>query len=209
LTAEGFDPYRIWLGIPREEQPPNHYRLLGIGVFESDPDVIAHAADRQMAHVRTFQTGQYSALSQEILNRLAAVRVCLLDPDKKARYDAELRAQLASRAPPPAPPPRAATPPPPRLEPKSPPPATRPDIPQITASPELLRTRAAGGQLRRRTKASWVVPVLAIILATLLVIALVIIKSRQSNRIRSPVPSGTPGFVLPCGKSETILTSVA
>ena len=26
---EKFDPYHIWLGIPPEEQPPNHYRLLG------------------------------------------------------------------------------------------------------------------------------------------------------------------------------------
>jgi hypothetical protein len=178
LTAEEFDPYRIWLGIPREEQPANYYRLLGIGLFEPDPDVIAHAADRQMAHVRTFQTGQYSALSQEILNQLSAARVCLLDTAKKAQYDAELRAELASKGPPPAPPPRAAEPTPPRVEPQSPLPVTPPDIPEITASPELLRTRAAGGQLRRRKKASWVVPVLAIILATLLVIGLVILKSR-------------------------------
>ena len=34
---EAFDPYYKWLGIPREEQPPNHYRVLGIRVFEEDP----------------------------------------------------------------------------------------------------------------------------------------------------------------------------
>ncbi len=56
---ESFDAYRKWLGIPREEQPPNHYRLLGIGLFESDVDVISNAADRQMAHVRSFQTGRH------------------------------------------------------------------------------------------------------------------------------------------------------
>ena len=67
-----FDPYRKWLGIPVEEQPPNHYRLLGIGLFESDHDVISNAADRQMAHVRTFQSGSYSQLSQRLLNELAA-----------------------------------------------------------------------------------------------------------------------------------------
>ena len=48
------DPYHVWLGIPPEEQPPNHYRLLGIAMFESQPDVIATAADRQMGHLRTF-----------------------------------------------------------------------------------------------------------------------------------------------------------
>jgi hypothetical protein len=131
-----------------------------------------------MAHVRTFHTGQYSALSQEILNQLATARVCLLDPAKKAEYDAELRAELASKGPPPAPPPRVAAPTPPQVETASAPPVAEPGIPEITASPELLRTRAAGGQLRRRKKASWAVPVLAIILATLLVIALVIFKSR-------------------------------
>ncbi len=56
----GFDPYRKWLGIPPAEQPPNHYRLLGIGLFESDAEVIASAADRQMSHVRNFQSGGFA-----------------------------------------------------------------------------------------------------------------------------------------------------
>ena len=33
-AAKGFDPYYRWLGIPPEEQPPDHYRLLGVKVFE-------------------------------------------------------------------------------------------------------------------------------------------------------------------------------
>ena len=80
---EGFDPYRKWLGIPAHEQPPNHYRLLGVGLFESDPDVIAGAADRQMSHVRSFLSGQYAGMSQYVLNELAAARMCLLDPQQK------------------------------------------------------------------------------------------------------------------------------
>ena len=55
---DSFDHYYEWLGIPREQQPPNHYRLLGIELFESNADVIEHAADRQMAHVRSFQHGK-------------------------------------------------------------------------------------------------------------------------------------------------------
>lgn len=93
MTVE-FDAYRKWLGIPPEEQPPNHYRLLGIGLFESDPDVIANAADRQMAHVRTFQTGKHSAVSQKLLNELAAARICLLDAKKREAYDSQLRDRL-------------------------------------------------------------------------------------------------------------------
>ncbi len=111
-----FDPYRKWLGIPSEEQPADHYRLLGIGLFESDPDVIANAADRQMMHVRSFQGGRYAALSQRILNELSAARVCLLDPQQRAAYDAKLKATLTAHfaaahpAGPPASPPPASPP---------------------------------------------------------------------------------------------------
>ncbi len=35
-----FAPYHKWLGIPPADQPANHYRLLGLNLFESDPDVI-------------------------------------------------------------------------------------------------------------------------------------------------------------------------
>lgn len=98
---EDFDPYRKWLGIPPAEQPPDHYQLLGVGRFEDDADTISNAADRQMAHVRTFQTGPHSGVSQKLLNEIAAARVCLLDRPKKAEYDARLHAKLAREAVPP------------------------------------------------------------------------------------------------------------
>jgi hypothetical protein len=109
--SEAFDPYLNWLGIRDPKRPPNHYRLLGIDLFESDPEIISVAADRQMAHVRTFQTGKHSALSQRLLNEIAAAKLCLLNPAKKAEYDAMLRAEEAARACPAAPP-VAASPPP-------------------------------------------------------------------------------------------------
>jgi hypothetical protein len=98
--TKSFDPYHKWLGIPPEEQPPHHYRLLGIGLFESDPDVIEGAADRQMAHVQTHKTGPNTTYSQQLLNELAAAKLCLLDPAKKLAYDEELKARLAAKAPP-------------------------------------------------------------------------------------------------------------
>lgn len=93
-----FDPYHKWLGIPPVHQPVDHYRLLGIAVFESDGEVIANAADQRMAHVRTFQMGQHTADSQRILNELSAARVCLLDPDKKEEYDAQLKQRQKNTA---------------------------------------------------------------------------------------------------------------
>lgn len=96
--SQAFDPYHKWLGIPKDEQPPHHYRLLAIRVFEDDPDVIQAAADRQMAHLRTYQTGPNAALSQRLLNQVAAARVCLLKPTQKKAYDARLRQELEAKA---------------------------------------------------------------------------------------------------------------
>jgi hypothetical protein len=98
-VSETFDPYRKWLGIPAADQPPNHYRLLGIELYENDPDVIEQAADRQMAHVQTHKTGPNSAASQKLLNELSAARLCLLKLNEKAAYDAELRAKLTAKQP--------------------------------------------------------------------------------------------------------------
>ncbi len=92
--AEPFDPYHKWLGIPPKDQPPNYYRLLAIELFEDDPEIISNAADRLMAHVRTFQNGPHSSVSQTLLNELAAARHTLLEPAKKSAYDQALRDQL-------------------------------------------------------------------------------------------------------------------
>lgn len=89
--SEAFDPYYKWLGIPPAEQPPNHYRLLGVTLFESDLDVIANAAEQRIGHVRAFQIGKHSDESQQILRAISAARVCLLNADKKAEYDTGLR----------------------------------------------------------------------------------------------------------------------
>ncbi|MFK7778318.1 MAG: hypothetical protein QM501_09365, partial [Gimesia sp.] len=89
-----FDPYHKWLGIPLKDQPPHHYRLLGIDLFEKDLDVIEAAADRCMVFVQQCALGEHMEASQKILNELSAARVCLLIVKQKKKYDAELRATL-------------------------------------------------------------------------------------------------------------------
>ncbi|HEY4258649.1 MAG TPA: hypothetical protein VGM98_00760 [Schlesneria sp.] len=91
---DSFDPYHKWLGIPKKEQPANHYRLLGITVFEPDLDVIEAAADRQMAYVSQCATGEHLKVSQQILNELSAARVCLLVPARRKAYDEQLGKKL-------------------------------------------------------------------------------------------------------------------
>jgi hypothetical protein len=60
-------PNHKWLGIPEDEQPPNHYRLLSVPQFEPDADVIEGAAERQTVYLRTFQTGPDAELAERLL----------------------------------------------------------------------------------------------------------------------------------------------
>jgi len=106
--STGFDPYHEWLGISPKDQPPNHYRLLGIELFESKATVIDNAADRQMAAMRTRQSASHAKAAQQLLNEIAAARVCLLNEDRKSAYDAQLKEQMSAAssnvtAPPPPP----------------------------------------------------------------------------------------------------------
>lgn len=91
---EPFDPYFKWLGIPPEEQPPNHYRLLGIDLFEPDPEVIGRAAANRTTSFRVLLTGKHGALAEQVLRRVAEAKACLMNPDKKAGYDHALRNRL-------------------------------------------------------------------------------------------------------------------
>jgi hypothetical protein len=95
--AEPLNVYLKWLGIPLHQQPPNSYRLLGIELYEPDLDIIAHAADRQMAHIRTLSSGEHATVAQQLLNEIAAARVKLLNPQKKASYDALLHFDLVGQ----------------------------------------------------------------------------------------------------------------
>ena len=96
--SSDFDPYHKWLGIPPHDQPADHYRLLGIERFENDVDVISLATDQRMSFLRTFQTGDRGKLSQKILGEVAEAKICLLNEDQKAQYDAQLRVQNQTNA---------------------------------------------------------------------------------------------------------------
>jgi pSer/pThr/pTyr-binding forkhead associated (FHA) protein len=106
-----FDPYQVWLQIPPDQQPPDHYRLLGLPRGEPNPAVIALAGQRQMAYLRAQADGPHAELAQNILNQVARASACLMNPARKARYDAALAAGLvADREPPEAPQAGAAAP---------------------------------------------------------------------------------------------------
>ncbi len=93
---EHFDPYQQWLGIPRAEQPPHHYRLLGLAPLEANPDAIRRAAGERAALIRRYQSSQYLAVTNKLLSDISAAAACLLNPQTKSAYDAALRSRLAS-----------------------------------------------------------------------------------------------------------------
>ncbi|MBI1899766.1 MAG: hypothetical protein HYS13_01470 [Planctomycetia bacterium] len=180
-TPVPFDPYRNWLGIASHEQPANHYRLLAIKVFEDDPQAIARAADERMAHVKTFQTGRHSELSQQVLNELAAARVCLLDPERKAAYDAALQERLMrDRAAPGG-----------AIEAMLPPEVPRATLAQTLLAP--LRRMALRGPSWSRLLRRWWGPVVAVLVAICVMLAIVALAKKFAPPESPPAKtSGTP-----------------
>jgi hypothetical protein len=207
-----FDPYHQWLGIPRDEQPPHHYRLLAVRIFEADPNVIDNAADRIMMHLRSLSLGPNGALAQKLLNEVAAARVTLLDPDQRGPYDNRLTALLSP--PRPVVPLAPATPSPPlALRPLAPAPlpaAAAPAPMMTTDSRPLLHSRSLRGSPRKSNGAYEIAKVVAgglvglIIAQALLFYALNIdifgVMGRlhgKNNRVAPPATARNPSIVPP------------
>ncbi|QDV67620.1 hypothetical protein Poly24_13210 [Rosistilla carotiformis] len=90
-ASEPIDPYHKWLGIPKSQQPPTHYRLLGIEPFEGNPEVIDAAASRQVAYLHQLTSGPHRRLTQKLMNEIAQARRVLMDDASREKYDAQLR----------------------------------------------------------------------------------------------------------------------
>ncbi|MCH7725320.1 MAG: SUMF1/EgtB/PvdO family nonheme iron enzyme [Planctomycetes bacterium] len=151
-----FDAYHKWLGISPEKQPPNHYQLLAIDEFESDPDVIDAAADQRMSHLRTFQNSKHADLSQKLLNDVSGARLTLLKSEKKAAYDAKLKEKLEAAKDP-----------------------LGPSLNQLSGgivlpAPSIVTSAPATKPAPKPTKPAWVLPV-AVSGGALAILAVVII----------------------------------
>ena len=186
-----FDAYHKWLGISPKDQPPHHYRLLAIDLFESDPEVISSAADQRMGHVRAFQTGKHSALSQQLLNEIAAARVCLLSPEKKAEYDRQLRGQLGIDRPRSerTGKPISAAPQPPELPPLPPamPPLDEPVPPRFEAALPSRRLRRKG--------VPWQALTAILVAAVILLGGLILLTTRGGpQQAAGPAPKPPPSI---------------
>ena len=151
--------------------------------------MIASAADSRMGHIRSFQAGSHSAVSQRILNELAAARLCLLNPERKAQYDAALRAALV---PPAAGGAADGAPPVPVAVPLGPIPLSTPEeasgqgvpLPGPTARairPAPARIAASGA--RRRSSQAWA---WALCVAGAIVVLALFLATKPGRESRSP-----------------------
>ena len=89
-TGETFNPYRKWLGIRGCESTPNHYRLLGIVLFEDDLETIVNAAAQRLMFLQAIharQTNKGRLLCERLLTEVSEARACLANPDAKKEYD--------------------------------------------------------------------------------------------------------------------------
>jgi hypothetical protein len=89
-----FDPYHAWLRIPKGSRPLNHYQLLGLPPFTSEPPVIAEAAESQFAKLKPYLTGEHAASAQLVMKEIAQSKAVLLNAAARRSYDAELRKQM-------------------------------------------------------------------------------------------------------------------
>jgi hypothetical protein len=196
--SEAFDPYHRWLGIPPKDQPPNHYRLLGIDLFEQDSEVIRDAAQRQAAHVRTYQLGPHSTESQKILGEIAAAQGCLLNHEKKAAYDARLKRQMGGAAPAEAPPRRSLPP-----VPSAPPPFA----PVRVNTAVLERSTKSGAQ--KNNLAPYIGAGTAVVLLALLIAGYVVVTrdTMPPKSIAESDKSAAHGVESPAGPDASSSTS--
>lgn len=84
------DAYRDWLKIPEDQQPPDHYAVLGLKRFEGEAGKVQEATMARMKVVRP-RCLKYHELGTQLLNQIAAANICLTDVAAKAEYDKTLR----------------------------------------------------------------------------------------------------------------------
>ncbi|MCE9606521.1 MAG: hypothetical protein K8U03_16640 [Planctomycetia bacterium] len=97
--AEKFNPLKSWLGISTSGKP-SYYDLIGLANFETEPPIIADAADSAIAKVSENLGGEHHAAAEKLVRDLKGLKGVLLSADKRRAYDEQLRNQLGIAAPP-------------------------------------------------------------------------------------------------------------
>jgi len=86
--------YVEYLKIPHNLCPPNYYSLLAVPSTIGDATSIDKAAKKRSGELRQGLPVKLHPAGRKILKRIARARICLLDVDARAAYDASIGKQL-------------------------------------------------------------------------------------------------------------------
>lgn len=96
-SIRGFDPYRVWLAIPKGIKHPNYYHILGIAQGESNVHVIRSAIEQRRSYVLSKRGEGHDASVQQILALIEEATATLLVAEYKHGYDRHLGLHLRGR----------------------------------------------------------------------------------------------------------------
>ena len=63
-------------------------------MFERDSDAISKAGDKRATQIEPYRSGEQATAAQKILNEISVAKDCLVNAEKRAVYDRQLRRQL-------------------------------------------------------------------------------------------------------------------
>jgi len=94
MSSQRFNPYVAWFGLPAGTKP-SYYELLGVRNFETEPPVIAEAAECRLQLLAPHQSGPHAEAAEKLSREVTGVMNVLLSPEKRRQYDDKLRGQLS------------------------------------------------------------------------------------------------------------------
>ncbi|MEM7785000.1 MAG: hypothetical protein AAF623_16745 [Planctomycetota bacterium] len=94
--ANTFNPYTSWLRIPKDQLPPDYYRLLGLKRFEKDARKIERSVEKRVVFLQDVSNGPHVNEAQRLLSEVARARICLRNEQRREKYDEKLKAKLGS-----------------------------------------------------------------------------------------------------------------
>lgn len=86
--------YHEWMGIPKKDEPPNLYELLGIPLFETNLVVISNGAARRNIYLQTMFASEYAEMAQEIQKEVTRAKISLMNEKSRLEYENALKRQL-------------------------------------------------------------------------------------------------------------------
>jgi hypothetical protein len=86
--------YHEWLGIPKKNESPNYYELLGIPLFETNLTVISNGAVRRNVYLQTMFASEFAELAQDIQKEVAKAKIALLNEKSRLDYENRLKRQI-------------------------------------------------------------------------------------------------------------------